>query len=134
MRRRYVLALAVLIFVGLCTVVWRSSRGKKEIVTQSFTILKDKFRCTIYYTPRETGFSESGGFNLSMETRQGLHGQRYAHDFLLAVEKEGFGKLKEPYQGMAYIRYWNGSWDFAKQPVDHFQRPLVPKASCAVSV
>src|SRR4051794_9584529 len=59
-------------------------------------IFKDQFRCTLYYTPLETGFRADDGFNTKSESRAGLEGREFPHDFLLAVEKEGFGKMREP--------------------------------------
>lgn len=91
------------------------------------------FRCTLYYSPQETGFTKEGGFDVTPDTRPGLQDHHYPKDFLRAVEVEGFGRLKEAVQGKPYLRYWSKQWGFAEQPVDNRQRPLIPKQSCAVS-
>jgi len=91
------------------------------------------FRCTLYYSPRETGFTREQGFNMALETKPGLDDHLYSKDFLRAVEMEGFGRLKEPIDGKPFIRYWSKKWGFIEQPVDNHQRPLIPRESCAVS-
>lgn len=101
-----------------------------ETVAQVFS---HKFHCTVYYTPLESGFKADAGFDTTPETRPGLHGKQFPRDFLLAVEKEGFGRLATPFQGKQYIRYWSGGWGFADRPTDNRERPLVAKSSCAVS-
>ncbi|HSI10853.1 MAG TPA: hypothetical protein VK961_02360 [Chthoniobacter sp.] len=94
---------------------------------------ENTFRCTIYYSPRESGITKQGGFNVALETRPGLGNHKYAVDFLRAVQAEGFGRLKEPVDGKAYIRYWSKEWGFIEQPVDNRQRPLVARQSCAIA-
>jgi hypothetical protein len=94
--------------------------------------LKEAFRCTIYYTPRETGFVAAEGFDVTPETRPGLDGKRFGRDFLKAVEKEGFGRLAEPVGGKRYIRYFAGKWGFAETPLDCQSQPLIAKRSCAI--
>lgn len=90
--------------------------------------------CTIYYTPRETGFSAQRGFNMALETRPGLKQHRFPHDFLEAVKKEGFGLIKTPVDGLNFIYYAGGTWGFARNPVGSGDRPLIPRQSCAVSI
>jgi len=88
--------------------------------------------CTVYYTPRETGFVASRGFNLQRQTRTGLNGQYFATDFLRSVQVEGHGRLAKPYRGFRYI-YYNGQWGFTDVPKGTRQQPLVALQSCAVS-
>lgn len=88
--------------------------------------------CTVYYTPRESGFVAGRGFNLQRETRAGLNGQYYAADFLRAVQVEGHGRLVTAYRGLRYI-YYNGRWGFTDAPKGTRQQPLVALQSCAVS-
>ena len=64
--------------------------------------------CTLYYTPKESGFSAARGFDARMETRRGLKGRKYPRDFLLAVKKEGVGRISRPVDGHSYIRYKSG--------------------------
>ena len=33
--------------------------------------------CTLYYTPKESGFTAARGFDARMETRRGLKGRKY---------------------------------------------------------
>lgn len=88
--------------------------------------------CTIYYTPIETGFTAARGFDVRKETRPGLEGRKYPRDFLLAVKKEGIGRIKEPVGNCSYIRYKEGrSYNFTTQPVDRSTVPLVARSSAA---
>jgi hypothetical protein len=57
------------------------------------------FFCTIYYTPKESGFTAERGFDATPITAPGLHGRKYPRDFLLTVKKEGFGRLNEAVDG-----------------------------------
>jgi len=142
MPRKYIVTAALLAALGIAVVIWQGSRRKTiagaEHVTEGVAervtkVLQNKFHCTLYYTPRQTGFNASEGFDMTPETRAGLKNQKFPRDFLLAVEKEGFGRLEKPYEGKQYIRYSSGAWGFADHPTDNKQRPLVAKSSCAVS-
>jgi hypothetical protein len=92
------------------------------------------FFCTIYYTPKESGFTAERGFDATAINAAGLHGRKYARDFLLAVKKEGFGCLSEPVEGRNYVR-WLGDnrYTFADKPVGRRGEVLVPRHSCAIS-
>jgi hypothetical protein len=92
------------------------------------------FFCTIYYTPKESGFTAERGFDATAVNGAGLHGHKYPRDFLLAVKKEGFGRLNEPVAGQNYIR-WLGDnrYAFADKPVGRRGEVLVPRHSCAIS-
>ena len=68
--------------------------------------------CTLYYTPKESGFTFERGFDAMPVTKPGLHGRKYPRDFLRSVKKEGFGRITAPVNGRAYIRY-NGSDSYA---------------------
>jgi hypothetical protein len=88
--------------------------------------------CTLYYTPKESGFTAARGFDAQMETRPGLKGRKYPRDFLLAVKKEGIGQIKQAIDGYNYIRYKGGrSYNFGKQPVGRGGDPLVSRLSAA---
>src|SRR5438874_1899510 len=88
--------------------------------------------CTLYYTPMESGFTAERGFNAAPTVRPGLRGRKYPHDFLVAVKKEGFGRLREPVNGCNYIRFNGGSsYSFAKQVVGRGTDSLVPRFSAA---
>lgn len=120
----------------LCAVLaWHTRRPSPPPAAgeKILAVYENKVRCTLYYTPREAGFSAARGFNVSPETREGLRGRQFGRDFLLEVEKEGFGRLQTPVEGKFYIRYWRGAWGFADLPVDHAQRPLVARQTCAFS-
>lgn len=89
--------------------------------------------CTLYYTPKESGFTAARGFDTRMETRSGLKGRKYPRDFLLAVKKEGIGRINHPVDGHHYIRFKKGrSYRFADRPVGRGTQPLVPRLSAAV--
>src|SRR5213596_292867 len=73
--------------------------------------------CTLYYTPKESGFSFARGFDATPITKPGLHGRTYPRDFLRSVKKEGFGRIVTPVNGRHYIRYdGGGSFSFASHP------------------
>ncbi len=55
--------------------------------------------CTIYYTPKESGFTFERGFDATPVTKSGLHGRKYPRDFLRSVKKEGFGRINTPVEG-----------------------------------
>src|SRR5947199_10603092 len=88
--------------------------------------------CTLYYTPKESGFTFERGFDATLITKPGLHGRRYPRDFLASVRKEGFGRTREPVNGCAYIRYNGGnSYTFSKHVVGRGTAPLLPRFSAA---
>src|SRR5438046_3418011 len=73
--------------------------------------------CTLYYTPKESGFTFERGFDATPVTKPGLHGRTYPRDFLRSVKKEGFGRISTPVDGRNYIRYNSGgSFGFASHP------------------
>ena len=98
------------------------------------TIYPRIFFCTIYYTPKESGFTTERGFDATPTTAAGLHGRKYPRDFLLAVKKEGFGRINEAVDGRNYVR-WIGDnrYGFADAPVGRRGEVLVPRRSCAIS-
>src|SRR6476619_3321308 len=73
--------------------------------------------CTLYYTPKESGFTFERGFDATRVTKRGLHGRTYPRDFLRSVKKEGYGRITTPVNGHNYIRYTDGgSYSFAGPP------------------
>ena len=73
--------------------------------------------CTLYYTPKESGFTFERGFDATPVTRSGLHGRTYPRDFLRSVKKEGFGRIMTPVNGRNYICYIRGdSYGFSSPP------------------
>jgi len=72
--------------------------------------------CTLYYTPKESGFTFERGFDATRMTRPGLHGHTYPRDFLHAVRKEGYGRISSQVNGHNYIRYLRGAYSFAGPP------------------
>jgi hypothetical protein len=92
------------------------------------------FFCTLYYTPKESGFTAGRGFDARPVAATGLRGRHYARDFLLAVKKEGFGRISEPVGDCNYIRWMDDDvFAFAKTPLGRHGEVLVPRRSCAVS-
>ena len=110
------------------------AREFRSAQTADATIYARIFFCTIYYTPMESGFTSERGFDATPVSAAGLHGRNYPRDFLLAVKKEGFGRLNEPVDGRNYIR-WMGDnrYAFAEAPVGRRGEVLVPRHSCAIS-
>src|SRR6266550_1825885 len=73
--------------------------------------------CTLYYTPKESGFTFERGFDATPTTKPGLHGRMYPRDFLRSIKKEGFGQISTPVNGKHYISYsGGGSYAFASHP------------------
>src|SRR5438067_499105 len=90
--------------------------------------------CTLYYTPKESGFTFERGFDATPVTKPGLHGRKYPRDFLRSVKKEGFGRIVTPVNGRNYIRYNGGdSYAFASNPTGG-GGVLVPRFSAALKL
>src|SRR5438093_13537102 len=89
--------------------------------------------CTLYYTPKESGFTFERGFDATPVTKPGLGGRKYPRDFLRSVKKEGFGRIATPVDGRHYIRYdGGGSYRFASHPTGG-GGVLVPRFSAALN-
>ena len=90
--------------------------------------------CTLYYTPKESGFTIERGFDATPVTKPGLRGRKYPRDFLRSVKKEGFGRISTPVNGRNYIRYnGGGSYAFASNPTGG-GGVLVPRFSAALKL
>lgn len=63
------------------------------------------FFCTVYYTPREAGFTEERGFDVSPATMRGLRWKSFPADFTKATRMEGFGRMAEPVGSRPYLGY-----------------------------
>jgi hypothetical protein len=72
--------------------------------------------CTLYYTPKESGFTAERAFDATRVTKRGLRGRTYPRDFLRSVMKEGCGRISTPVNGYNYIRYYRGSYGFSSAP------------------
>jgi hypothetical protein len=87
--------------------------------------------CTLYYTPKESGFTSERGFDATLVTKPGLHGRTYPRDFLRSVKKEGFGRITIPVNGRNYVRYNGGdSYAFSSHPTGG-GGTLIPRFSAA---
>ncbi len=92
------------------------------------------FYCTIYFTPKESGFTAERGFDVTPATAPGLRGRKYSRAFLRAVKREGFGRMENPVDGLNYLQYrGNGRYGFATAPLGSRGNVLVARQSCAVS-
>jgi hypothetical protein len=88
--------------------------------------------CTLYYTPKESGFTFERGFDATPITKPGLQGRKYPRDFLRSVKKEGFGRITTPVNGRYYIRYNSSdSYAFASHAMGG-GGVLVPRYSAAM--
>src|SRR5258708_33118557 len=88
--------------------------------------------CTLYYTPKESGFTFERGFDATLVTKPGLHGRKYPRDFLRSVKKEGVGRITTPVNGRYYIRYNDGdSYAFASDATGG-GGDLMPRYSAAM--
>src|SRR5262249_49471011 len=104
------------------------SRETRPESTPEGTVYPHIFFCTIYYTPMESGFTVERGFDVTPISAAGLRGRKYPRDFLLAVKKEGFGRVSESVEGRNYIRWMGGaSYAFANTPVGRRGELLVPR-------
>jgi hypothetical protein len=89
------------------------------------------FFCTVYYTPREGGFTKEGGFDMTPETRGALGGRSFAKSFLRATTMEGYSRLKAPVGDRGYVKY-DGSWGYGKYPLGNRNNALKDRVSAAV--
>lgn len=86
------------------------------------------FFCTVYYTPRETGFIAERGFDMTPDTR--LRGRAFPKSYVNAVRVEGFGRLAEPTSGgSTYINYQGG---YYKRTLGNRNNTLIDRTSGAV--
>jgi hypothetical protein len=86
------------------------------------------FFCTVYYIPRESGFTAEGGFDMTPDLR--LRGKKLPRSFVRAVRMEGTGRLAKPApRGENYICYLG---NFRKAPLGNRNNVLTPRASAAV--
>jgi hypothetical protein len=73
--------------------------------------------CTLYYTPKESGFTFERGFDATRVTKPGLRGRTYPRDFLRSVKKEGYGRISNSVNGRNYIKYVGGnSYAYSSAP------------------
>lgn len=113
--------------------VRRASEARGEKTAEGKTY-RGIFFCTIYYTPKESGFTAERGFDATPVSASGLGRRKYPRSFLQSVKKEGFGRLIEPVGGRNYIQYvGGGSFRFARAPLGSRGNVLIPRKSCAVS-
>src|SRR5256886_17512414 len=52
--------------------------------------------CTLYYTPKESGFTFERGFDATRGSKSGLRGPNYTRDFLSSVMQGGYGRITRP--------------------------------------
>lgn len=86
------------------------------------------FFCTVYYVPRESGFTAAAGFNMRPDTR--LRVRKLPKSFVDAVRMEGTGRLEEPASGGR--NYISHPGDFRHHPIGNRNNILVPRKSAAV--
>jgi hypothetical protein len=92
------------------------------------------FYCTVYYTPKESGFTAERGFDATPATAPGLGKRTYPQSFLKAVKKEGFGRITAPVKEKSYIQYVGGGrYQYAAAPLGNRGNVLVPRNSAAIS-
>ena len=102
--------------------------------TEDGAVFSGIFFCTVYYTPKESGFTAERGFDATPVAAPGLKGRTYGRDFLVAVKKEGYGRLVTPVDGLNYLRWaGNGAYAYAKVPLGRRGEVLEPRRSAAIS-
>ena len=96
------------------------------------TLYPASFSVRFTTLPRNRASRPSAG--LMPHPVAGLHRRKYARDFLLAVMKEGFGRINHAVDGRNYIQ-WTGDsrYAFADAPVGRRGEMLIPRHSCAIS-
>jgi hypothetical protein len=86
------------------------------------------FFCTVYYVPRQSGFTAEAGFDMRPDTR--LKGKPFPRSFVRAVRMEGTGKLAEAApDGRHFINHLGG---YLKAPLGNRNNVLTPRKSAAV--
>lgn len=88
------------------------------------------FFCTVYYTPRESGFTRAGGFNVTPAKPRGL-ARSFPADFVKATSVEGFGRMSEPSGANSYLKY-DGTWGYRNRILGNRNNTLVDRESLAV--
>jgi hypothetical protein len=96
------------------------------------TLYPASFSVRFTTLPRNRASRPSAG--LMPHPVAGLHRRKYARDFLLAVMKEGFGRINHAVDGRNYIQ-WTGDsrYAFADASVGRRGEVLIPRHSCAIS-
>ncbi len=89
------------------------------------------FFCTVYYTPKESGFVERLGFNVTPDGRSRLGSRRFAKDFVRAVVMEGYGRIDPPQGDREYMKY-DGTWGYGTRALGNRNNTLVDRVSAAV--
>lgn len=118
------------------------SKGKKDATPPPTPTPKLKARnyhcrCTVYYTPRQSGFTAAKGFDMTLkDVKIGGVVYQLPHEFLQASQYEGWGEMTTAINGMFYIfprGQDDGSWTatLSAVPVGQKNIPLVPKGSTA---
>jgi hypothetical protein len=90
------------------------------------------YSCTVYYTPKESGFSEKAGFDMTLQTLPSFPDRTFSADFLKAARMEGSGRLDRSINGKKYLAYI-GSWTLLERPLGNRNNPLEPMRSVAIS-
>jgi hypothetical protein len=88
------------------------------------------FFCTIYYTPRESGFDAARGFDLAPTVMKGSGGRRFPADFIRAVVMEGFGRVAAPVDDKPYLDHHGRRH---RRILGNRNNELVPRGSIAVN-
>lgn len=91
-------------------------------------VFSDEFSATLYYTPKESGFTAN-----TNTTTMPFSGRLVKTDFLLAVKQEGWGLLAQPVNGYNYLGYYQGAYHLANNPQTSTGNNLIPGQSAAGS-
>jgi hypothetical protein len=89
------------------------------------------FFCTVYYTPRETGFTKERGFDVRATKPRGLS-RGFPADFVKATGIEGFGRMEtKTSAGSQYLKY-DGTWGYRTRILGNRNNTLQDRESLAV--
>jgi len=89
------------------------------------------FFCTVYYTPRETGFTKERGFDVRSTKPRGLS-RSFPADFVKATTIEGFGQMKTPTSGGSLFLKYDGTWGYRNRILGNRNNTLQDRESIAV--
>lgn len=90
------------------------------------------YSSTVYYTPRESGFSAKAGYNMTPQSIAAVPSRTFPADFLKAVRMEGTGRMKNSIDGKKFLAY-TGNWQLVDRPLGNRSNFLEPMRSAAIA-
>lgn len=102
------------------------------------------YTCSVYYVPKESGFTAAGGFEMTRETPKGMDSKyKFSHSFIKAVKEESFGRMVVPIDGKKYLAYHPketisgvsvpAHYDAQEKVLGVGGLSITPRVSCAIN-